>query len=95
MVSSAIPGLVILGTIRKQSEQAMKNKPVSSTNPWHLYQLLPPDSCIACVPVLTSSDDEQCCHHHVLAMVFHGKNRKSNKDKYSEIYMKRQVNEPV
>jgi hypothetical protein len=31
MVGGAIPGLVVLGSIRKQAEQAMESKPVSST----------------------------------------------------------------
>ena len=35
-------GLVVLGSIRKQSEQAMGSKPVSSISPWPLHQLLPP-----------------------------------------------------
>jgi hypothetical protein len=30
-VGGAIPGQVVLGSIRKQAEQAMGNKPVSST----------------------------------------------------------------
>ena len=33
IVGGAIPGLVILGSIRKQAEQAMGSKPVSSTFP--------------------------------------------------------------
>lgn len=40
-----IPGLVVLGYIRKQSEEAMESKSVNSTPPWHLYQLLLPGSC--------------------------------------------------
>ena len=44
MVGGAIPGLVVLGSIRKQAEQAMRSKPVSSTPPWPLLQLLPPGS---------------------------------------------------
>ena len=40
-----IPGLVVLGSIRKQAEQAMVSKPVSSSiPPWSLHQLLPPGS---------------------------------------------------
>jgi hypothetical protein len=49
MVSGAIPGLVVQGSIRKQSEQAIMSKPVSSTLPWPLHQLLPLGSC----PVLS------------------------------------------
>ena len=36
MMGGAISGLVVLGTVRKQDEQTMKNKPVSSTPPWLL-----------------------------------------------------------
>jgi len=36
------PGIVVLGAIRKQAEEAMRSKPVSSTLPWPLHQLLPP-----------------------------------------------------
>jgi hypothetical protein len=31
MVDGAIPGLVVLGSIRKQAEQATESKPVSGT----------------------------------------------------------------
>jgi hypothetical protein len=41
----AIPGLIVLGSIRKQAEQAMRSKSESSTPPWPLHQLLPPGSC--------------------------------------------------
>ena len=34
-MGGAIPGLVVLGSLRKQAEQAMRSKPVSSTPPWH------------------------------------------------------------
>ena len=44
MVGGATPGLVVLGSIRKQAEQAMGSKPGSSTPPWPLHQLLPPGS---------------------------------------------------
>ena len=37
-----IPGLVVLGSIRMQVEQAMGSKTVSNTPPWPLHQLLPP-----------------------------------------------------
>jgi hypothetical protein len=39
-VGAVAPGLVVLGSIRKQTEQAMGSKPVSSTPPWPLHQLL-------------------------------------------------------
>jgi hypothetical protein len=47
IVGGAIPGLVILGSIRKETEQAMRSKAVSSIPPWSLHQLLPPGSCPA------------------------------------------------
>jgi hypothetical protein len=58
-MGGAIPGLVVLDSIRNKVEQDRKNKPVSSTLPWLLHQLLPPSSCPVSVPVLTSFDDEQ------------------------------------
>jgi hypothetical protein len=39
IVGGAIPRLVVLGSIRKQAEQAMWNKPVCNTLPW-LHQFL-------------------------------------------------------
>lgn len=50
----SFPGLVVvLGYIRRQAEQAMESKPVSSTPLWPLDQLLTPGSSPACVPVLS------------------------------------------
>jgi hypothetical protein len=46
-VGGVIPRLVALGSIRKQVEQAMETKPVSSTPPWALHQFLPQGSCPA------------------------------------------------
>ena len=43
LVGEAIPGLVVLGSIRKQAEQARGSKPVSSILPWPLHLLLLPD----------------------------------------------------
>lgn len=40
IVGQANSGLVVLGLIRKQAEQAMRNKAVSRTLPWPLHQLL-------------------------------------------------------
>jgi hypothetical protein len=51
IVSGAITRLVVLGSIRKQAEQARGSKRVSNTPPWPLHQLLPP----------SSSGDEQRC----------------------------------
>ena len=46
MVGGVTPRLVVLGAIRKQAEQAMMSKPVSSTScVWPLHLLLPLDSC--------------------------------------------------
>jgi hypothetical protein len=52
-VGGAISGLVVLGSISKQVEQARGSKPVRNIPPWPLHQLLLP------VPVLTSFGDEQ------------------------------------
>jgi hypothetical protein len=43
-VGGAISALVVLGFRRKQDEQAMGSKPVSSTTPQLLHQLLLPGS---------------------------------------------------
>lgn len=43
-VGGANPGLIVLGAIRKQVEQAMRSKPVSSIPPQPLQQLQPPGS---------------------------------------------------
>jgi hypothetical protein len=47
ILSGAIPGLVVLGSIRKQAEQGRGRKPVSSIPLWPLYPLLPPSSYTA------------------------------------------------
>jgi hypothetical protein len=43
LVGGAISGLVVLGSIRKQAEQARGCKPVRNIPPWPLHQLLLPD----------------------------------------------------
>ena len=43
LVGGAIPALVVLGSIRKQAEQARGSKPVRNIPPWPLHQLLLPD----------------------------------------------------
>jgi hypothetical protein len=43
LVGGTIPGLVALGSIREQAEQARGGKPVRNIPPWSLYQLLLPD----------------------------------------------------
>ena len=42
ILGGAIPGLVVLGSIRKQAEQARGSKPVSIIPPWPLHQPLLP-----------------------------------------------------
>jgi hypothetical protein len=42
-VGGVIPGLVVLGSIRMQAEQARGSKPISNIPPWPLHQLLLPD----------------------------------------------------
>jgi hypothetical protein len=43
LVNAAISGLVVLGSIREQAEQARGSKPVKNIPPWPLNQLLLPD----------------------------------------------------
>jgi hypothetical protein len=43
LVGSTIPGLVVLGSIGKEAEQARGSKPVKNIPPWPLHQLLLPD----------------------------------------------------
>jgi hypothetical protein len=43
LVGGTISGLVVLGSIRKQAEQARGSKPVRNIPPWLLHQLLLPD----------------------------------------------------
>ena len=40
LVGGAIPGLVVLGSIRNQAEQARGSKPIRNIPPWPLHQLL-------------------------------------------------------
>jgi hypothetical protein len=42
-VGGTISGLVVLGSIRKQTEQARGSKPVNNIPPWPLHQLLLPE----------------------------------------------------
>jgi hypothetical protein len=42
-VGGAIPGLVVLCSIREQAEQARGSKPVKNIPPWPLHHLLLPD----------------------------------------------------
>jgi hypothetical protein len=43
LVGGTISGLVVLGSIREQAEQARGSKPISNIPPWPLHQLLLPD----------------------------------------------------
>ena len=43
LVGGAISGLVVLGSIREQAEQARGGKPIKNIPPWPLHQLLLPD----------------------------------------------------
>jgi hypothetical protein len=43
IVGGAIPGQLVLRSIRKQAGQARGSKPVSNIPPWPLHQLLLPD----------------------------------------------------
>lgn len=40
------PGLVVLGVIKKQIEQTIGGKPVSSNSPWILLEFLSMSSCL-------------------------------------------------
>ena len=40
LVGGTCPGLVVLGSIRKQAEQARGSKPVKNIPPWPLHWLL-------------------------------------------------------
>ena len=42
LVGGTIPGLVVLGSIREQAEQARGSKPARNIPPWPLHQLLLP-----------------------------------------------------
>jgi hypothetical protein len=57
IVGGAIPGLVVLGSIRNQAEQSTRSKPVSSNPPCSLHQLLPAGSHPVQGSVLTSFCD--------------------------------------
>jgi hypothetical protein len=54
MAAGATSELVVLGSTKKEAEQAIRNKPVSCTPPWPLCQLLHPGSHRALVPTMVS-----------------------------------------
>jgi hypothetical protein len=43
LVGRTTPGLVVLGFIREQAEQARGGKSMKNIPPWPLHQLQPPD----------------------------------------------------
>jgi hypothetical protein len=57
IVSGAIPGLVVLGSIRTQADQAMGSKPVNNIPLWSLYHPQPPAFYPVWLPVPTSFND--------------------------------------
>lgn len=72
--------LVLLGSVREQSKQALVGKPVSSITPWPLHHLLSLDSYPIRVPAMTSFHNEK--HGNVshispilpnIMVVFHSK----------------------
>ena len=58
LVGGTISGLVVLGSIRKQAEQARGSKPVRNIPPWPLHQLLLPDLLEFSPDFL--GDEQQC-----------------------------------
>lgn len=44
-MDGAIPGVVVLGSLRTQAKPAMASRPAGSTSQWSLHQLLFPGSC--------------------------------------------------
>lgn len=45
IVYCAIPGLVVLGSVKNEAKQAMKSKPVCSNPLYPVHQLLASDPC--------------------------------------------------
>jgi hypothetical protein len=43
LVGGTISGLVVLGSVKEQAEQARERKPVRNIPPWPLHQFLIPD----------------------------------------------------
>jgi hypothetical protein len=54
----SISGLVVLSSLRKQIESAIRRTLINSIPLWPLHQLLHPGPCPVIVPVLTSFDEE-------------------------------------
>jgi hypothetical protein len=49
IVGGAIPGMVVLSSLRKKAEQDRGSKPIRNIPPWPLHQLLLPD-LLECQP---------------------------------------------
>lgn len=49
-MDGAVPGLVVLGAVRK-AEQVLESKPGRSVPPQALHPVLPPSSCPNCLPL--------------------------------------------
>ena len=70
IADGAISGLVVLGSVRKQTEKGRGSRSVRRTPPQHLHQLLPPGSYHIWGPVLTSFGDETAMWKHKLNTPF-------------------------
>jgi hypothetical protein len=60
LVGGSMLGSVVLGCIRKQAEQVLRNKSVSST-PHVASASVPAFRTLPCLEFLTSFNNEQCC----------------------------------
>lgn len=88
--STIIYGLLVLDSVREQTEQATKSTPISSIPPWSLCHLLPPGSCPVYVISLTSFEDGLWCGslsqinsflpNSMLVTVFHHHNSNPDED---------------
>ena len=61
VVGGFIPGMVVSGSLREQTEQAMGASQVNSIPPQPVPQLLLPGSCPVLIPVLSSFFDGLQC----------------------------------
>lgn len=53
VLGGALTGLVVLGVLRKQAEQALKSRPVHSSPPGTLSQCQPPGCCTGFLPCIS------------------------------------------
>jgi hypothetical protein len=77
VLGGAIPGRVVLDYMRKQTEQATRNKAVSQILPWPLLQFLLSGSCLEFLASIPSMNLE-VTFQVVLIMVFYHNNEKPN-----------------